>query len=146
MSCYGIFYNSGVVRNNISRLLRKIYFKADTAILWESKVPVSNTISKTSMANFQSLLFHKIFQALYHCVKSVQKRSFFWSVFSRSLYSVRMRENTDQKKLRIWTLFTQHMFRKSNIFPFSGSTFPFPVSTNVTLTDNQVVSFYQQNV
>ena len=48
-----------------------------------------------------------------HCVKSVQIRSFFWSVFSpirteyRGLrskysYSVRMRENTDQKKLRIW--------------------------------------------
>ena len=37
-----------------------------------------------------------------HCVKSVQIRSFFWSVFSRiwtiiSPYSVRMRENTDQK-------------------------------------------------
>ena len=42
---------------------------------------------------------------------------FFWSVFSRirteygdilriSPYSVRMRENTDQKKLRIWTDFT----------------------------------------
>ena len=26
---------------------------------------------------------------------------------SISLYSVQMRENTDQKKLRIWTLFTQ---------------------------------------
>ena len=54
----------------------------------------------------------------FHCVKSVQIRSFFWSIFSRilteygeifriSLYSVRMRENTDQKKLRIWTLSTQ---------------------------------------
>ena len=43
-----------------------------------------------------------------HCVKSVQIRSYFWSVFSRirteygdilhiSPYSVRMRENTDQK-------------------------------------------------
>ena len=43
---------------------------------------------------------------------------FFWSVFSRirteygeilrtSAYSVQMWENTDQKKLRIWTLFTQ---------------------------------------
>ena len=53
-----------------------------------------------------------------HCVKCVQIRNFFWSVFSRirteygeirsiSPYSVRMRENTDQKKLRIWTLFTQ---------------------------------------
>ena len=66
----------------------------------------------------------------YHCMKSVQIRSNFWSVFSRtrteyreirsisviipnseryevSLYSVQMRENTDQKLLRIWTLFTQ---------------------------------------
>ena len=53
-----------------------------------------------------------------HYVKSVQIRSFFWSIFSRiwteygeilpiSPYSVRMRENTDQKKLRIWTLFMQ---------------------------------------
>ena len=47
-----------------------------------------------------------------HGVESVQIRSFFRSVFSRnrteymdlpskSAYSVRMRENTDQKKLRI---------------------------------------------
>ena len=53
-----------------------------------------------------------------HCVKSVQIRSFFWSVFScsrteyvdllrKTPYSVRMQENTDQKKLRIWTLITQ---------------------------------------
>ena len=53
-----------------------------------------------------------------HCAKSVQIQSFFWSVFSRirteyrdlrskSPYSVRVRENTDQEKLRIWTLFTQ---------------------------------------
>ena len=45
----------------------------------------------------------------YHRVKSVQIRSFSWSVFSRifpTLYSVRMRENTDQKKLHIWTIFT----------------------------------------
>ena len=54
----------------------------------------------------------------YHCLKSVQIRSYFCSVFScirteyedlwsKSLYSVRMQENTDQKQLRIWTLFTQ---------------------------------------
>ena len=53
-----------------------------------------------------------------YCVKSVEIRSFFWSVFShirteggdlfgKSPYSVRIRENTDQKKLGIWTLFTQ---------------------------------------
>ena len=52
------------------------------------------------------------------CVKSIQIRSYFWSVFSCiwtecgeiwsiSLYSVRIQENTDQKKLRIWTRFTQ---------------------------------------
>ena len=53
-----------------------------------------------------------------HCIKSVQIQSFFWSVFShfwteyrdlqsKSLYSVQKRENTDQKKLRIWTCFGQ---------------------------------------
>ena len=55
---------------------------------------------------------------LLHCVKRVQIRSFFWSVFSRIwteygdlrskyLYSVQVRENMDQKKLRIWTTFAQ---------------------------------------
>ena len=48
----------------------------------------------------------------------VQIWTFFWSVFSciwseyadlqsKSLYSVRIKENTGQKNLRIWTLFTQ---------------------------------------
>ena len=41
-----------------------------------------------------------------HCIKSVEIQSFFWSV-SKSLYSVQKRENTDQKKLRIWTCFGQ---------------------------------------
>ena len=44
-----------------------------------------------------------------HYAKSVQIRSFFWSG-SISPYSVRMQENTDQKKLRVWTLFTQWSF------------------------------------
>ena len=54
----------------------------------------------------------------YHCVKSVQIRSFFWSVFScirteygdllyKSSYSARIHENKDQKKVRIWTPFAQ---------------------------------------
>ena len=53
-----------------------------------------------------------------YCVKSFQIRSFFWSVFSHvwteyreilriSPYSVRIKKNKVQKKLRIWTLFTQ---------------------------------------
>ena len=61
----------------------------------------------------------------YHCFKSVQLWRFFWSMFSRiwtkygeirsiSPYSVRMRENTDQKKLRIWTLFLQCMVKKAH--------------------------------
>ena len=61
-----------------------------------------------------------------HSVKSVQIPSFFWSVFSRirteygeirsiSPCSVRMRENTEQKKHRIWTLFTQWAFWKKRI-------------------------------
>ena len=47
-----------------------------------------------------------------HCVKSVQMRSFFWSVFSsiRAEYGKMRCRNTDQKKLRIWTLFTQCNF------------------------------------
>ena len=67
-----------------------------------------------------------------HSVKSVQVRSFFWSVFFRirteygdllrkSLYSVRIRENKDQKKLRVWTFLrcggdSQHLFVFKNEF------------------------------
>ena len=53
-----------------------------------------------------------------HCIKSVQIRRFFWFVFfcirieyRLNMYSVRIREKTDQKKLRIWTLFTQCQFQ-----------------------------------
>ena len=53
--------------------------------------------------------------------KKCQYSEFFWSVFSRiwteygeirsiSSCSVRIWENTDQKKLRIWTLFTHWRF------------------------------------
>ena len=59
-----------------------------------------------------------ILDTIGQCVKSIQIRIFLWSVISHirteygeilhiSLYSVRMRENTEQKKFRIWTLFTQ---------------------------------------
>ena len=71
--------------------------------------------------------------SLFHCVKSVQIQSFFWSVFScfrteygdllpKSPYSVRIQENTDQKKLRIWTLFKQCLpssYRMSVTYKFS---------------------------
>ena len=75
------------------------------------------TVQLTSLKILQSFE-DTLTWLLVHCVKSVQIRSFFWSVFSRirteygeilriSLYSVRMRENTDQKNLRVWTLSTQ---------------------------------------
>ena len=45
-----------------------------------------------------SLLY--LLDRMIHCVKSVQIRRFFWSIFSCILteYSVRIQENTDQKK------------------------------------------------
>ena len=54
----------------------------------------------------------------FNCVKIVQIRRFFWSVFcciltengdlrNKSLYSVQIKKNTDQKKLCTWKLFTQ---------------------------------------
>ena len=63
-----------------------------------------------------------------HCVKSVRIRSYFWSVFSRiqaeygeirsiSRYSVRMRENTDQKNSEYGR------FSRSGLF-FSKNTDP----------------------
>ena len=61
----------------------------------------------------------------FHCVKSVQIRRFFWSEFCsirteygdllrKSPYSVRIQENEDQKKLCIWTLFTQCLTNLKN--------------------------------
>ena len=63
------------------------------------------------------------------CVKSVQMRSFFWSIFSciwteygellsKSPYSVRIQENAGQKKLFIWTLFTQYVLDVLREKPF----------------------------
>ena len=60
----------------------------------------------------------------HYCVKCDQVRSYFWPVFScirteygdlrsKSLYSVRIQENTDQKYIRIWSLFTQCILCKS---------------------------------
>ena len=59
-------------------------------------------------------------------MKSVQIRSFFLHVFSciqteygdlqsKSPYLVQIHENRDQKKLRIWTRFTQCMHKRIKI-------------------------------
>ena len=47
-----------------------------------------------------------------HCVKSVQMRRIFWSLFSCIRIEYReIQENTDQKKLRIWTFLTQSVMQ-----------------------------------
>ena len=60
---------------------------------------------------------------IFLCLLSLQTESFFWSAFSHIsikykdillCYSpnlILVRENTDQKKLLIWTLYTQCSFR-----------------------------------
>ena len=78
------------------------------------------------------------------CIITAWKASkygvFFWSVFSCirtvygeiqsiSPYSVRMQENTDQKKLRIWTLFTQCMYERVKAI-FEEKLKKFTVSRN----------------
>ena len=85
---------------------------------------ISNNISRDNIRNKSVNLF--IISAPFdltlgilnpnnHCVKSVQIRSCFWSVFScirteygdlfrKSPYLVRIQENVDQKNFRIWTL------------------------------------------
>ena len=91
-------------------------------LIFESVIHLTLTHLKTHRGNHLScfiaftLTIDDMQHCLSHCLKSVQICSFFWSVFFRiqtayeeirgiSRYSVRMRKNTDQKKLRIWTLF-----------------------------------------
>ena len=83
--------------------------------------------------NFNKLqILSEVMSNEFHCMKSIQIRSFFWSAFycirteygdllrkspysvrlqenarSKSPYSVWIQKNADQKKLRIWALFTQ---------------------------------------
>ena len=77
-----------------------------------------NDVKISTLTNLK--LFNRLFKQKWlfgnvinypHCVKIVQIRSFFWFVFSRirteygeilriSLYSIQMRQNTDQQKLR----------------------------------------------
>ena len=95
------FHNVEQRWNNVVNMV--IYKKTNSIFELQIKI-IQNRIHWTKCLN-------------HHCVKSVQIRRFFWSVFSLirteygeilriSPYSVRMRENTDQKKLRIWTYFT----------------------------------------
>ena len=91
------------------------------------RTPIQKNICKRLLLSnvFIVNLKHTQQRSIFHrYVKSVQILSFLWSVFSRigteygeirsiSPYSIRMRKNTDQKKLRIWTLFTQYIVSDS---------------------------------
>ena len=66
-----------------------------------------------------------------HCMKSVQTRS-------KSPYSVRIQENTDQKKHRIWTLFTQLLSTKLKLQ--SGSSMNNILATNRVLPQGDRMS------
>ena len=46
-------------------------------------------------------------QNSWHCVRIFPYSTEYGDLLRKSLYSVRIRDNMDQKKLRIWTLFTQ---------------------------------------
>ena len=74
--------------------------------------------------------FHMVDSSKTHYVEKVQIRSFFWSVFPAfglkigkirniSPYSIRIKENTDQKKLCISTLFTRWRYLISIIKIFT---------------------------
>ena len=98
--------------NILNQAEHRLIPEKDNTCFWDIDHPQNtSSLSKCQLSG-------EIGSEMGHCVKSVQIRSFFWSVFSRirteygeirsiSSYLVRMRENTDHKKLRIWTLFTQ---------------------------------------
>ena len=85
-------------------------------------------------------------------MKSVQIRSFFWSVFSRIRneygdllreppYSVRIKENTDLKNVHTWTLFIQSYIKDTNEFLTKLQNFPkFP--DDVILCTIDAVALY----
>ena len=114
-------------------LIRETCLRYKTNILFLAFYHAKESISSNNTGRLTRSLAKAFSETgpLSHCVKSVQIHSFLWSVFSciraeygdlrskspysvriqslysvriQSLYSIRIQENTDQKKLRIWTL------------------------------------------
>ena len=88
-----------------------------------------------------------------NCMKSVKVRSFFWSAFSRiqteygnllckSPYSVRMSENTYQKKLRLWTLFTEWIVKYQGTMTLVKLSCNGRDCTHYRYIDYQISNFY----
>ena len=103
------FFN---LTNQIHPCLRKTW---DFSNKFYNKSNISLNLKYSFASTLSCTLYSWFLKRKIHCVKSVQIRSFFWSVFSclrteyrdlrsKSPYSVRIQENTDQRKLRILTL------------------------------------------
>ena len=119
---YGLFYKHvGALSNRLSNFAKLVEFLKRSTV--KASLNVFSSFPAWRYAKIMPKL-HRI-SVYYHCLKCVQIQSFFWSVFSRIRtkygeilricpYSVRIRENTDQKKLRIWTLFTHCMLMKKS--------------------------------
>ena len=127
--------NSTLKRFEVPECFGSIHLWPHETILWSFQVDSEKKAKKlfrvtepknhNLLSSFKQIIwsFKYVILVPVHCVKSVHIRSFFWSVFSRIQteyteiqsippFSVRMRENTDQKKLRIWTLFMQWLILK----------------------------------
>ena len=95
---------------------------------------VSCVIRSTSNFTLRHFYIVPLSISLLHCMKRVHIRCIFWSAFSsvrteyrdlrsKSLYSVRGQENTDQKILHIWVLFKQcclHVLYTNRLFGTPG--------------------------
>ena len=116
----------------------------------DAPIDKRNLFLLSGRANFPIAEYHR--QSPSHqCVKSVQIRSNFWSVFSCiqtecgeilriSPYSVRMRENKDNKLLRIWTLFTQWYFFRSRKTYTKSYNKEQPVARNIAASKTMLLS------
>ena len=124
------FWNAVLMKHSICKhqILRMLFSCSSVTVWGKSCQKINSEVEltllrinvSTPLKKFISppiMAAHLKILKLLHCVKSVQIRSFCWSVFSRirtengeiqsiSPYSVGIRENRDQKKLLIWTLFT----------------------------------------
>ena len=125
------FWNAVLMKHSICKhqILRMLFSCSSVTVWGKSCQKINSEVELTLLrinvsTPLKKLISPPIMAAplkilkLLHCVKSVQIRSFYWSVFSRirtehgeilriSPCSVRMWENTDQKKFRIWIHFTQ---------------------------------------
>ena len=119
-----IYRGTPMLKCNFNKVALQLYWNYTSALVFSSKFALyfQNTfpknISERLLLNSAISALHINSRNSHHCVKSVRIRSFFWPVFSRiwteyidlrskSPYTDHIRENKDQKKLRIWTFFTQ---------------------------------------